>query len=209
MFASKHNNDGTGSTDSSILECSASDFRDTHHLKPTQSEKETQKIRAVRVIAIFGIFCAIPLSLGVFMYTSNAEEQDFAGQYEEFARKILEAIGATFENSFGALDNLAVTVVASAHAMNQSFPNYRVEDFAVRAAKTLSLSKAKVIVTCPLVTAETFDSWTNWTSQEGRRWVDETIDLLKTDPNFYGPIIEEYSVLDQFYNDGTIPIEEG
>ena len=161
--------------------------------------RETQALRAVRLVSVFGLFCAVPLALGVYFYSRNVEENEFQTQYEEAGRKVLEAIGTTLENSFGALDSLAVAVVASVHAKNQAFPNFLVEDFSIRAAKTLSLSKAKVLVTCPVVTSETYDEWSNWTALEGRKWVDEALSVMKTDKNFYGPIKEEYDVLDYMF----------
>ena len=151
------------------------------------------------MVSVFGLFCAVPLALGVYFYSRNVEENEFQTQYEESGRKVLEAIGTTLENSFGALDSLAVAVVASVHAKNQAFPNFLVEDFSIRAAKTLSLSKAKVLVTCPVVTSETYDEWSNWTALEGRSWVDEALSVMKTDNNFYGPIKEEYDVLDYMF----------
>mmetsp|Transcript_6633 Transcript_6633/g.10131 ORF Transcript_6633/g.10131 Transcript_6633/m.10131 type:complete len:1139 (+) Transcript_6633:135-3551(+) len=157
--------------------------------------QEGKALRAVRLIFIFGLFCAVPLALGVYFYTSISEKKQFEQQYEQYASKVLEAIGSTLENSFGALDNLALGVVASARAANQTWPNVRVADFSLRAAKTLSLSRAKVLVTCPLVVDETYDSWTNWTAKEGTIWVDETLAVQATDPNFYGPIVEEYGTV--------------
>ena len=173
-------------------------------------QREGKALRAVRVIFIFGLFCAIPLALGVYFYTSRSEEMNFEQQYEQYASKVLEAIGSTLENSFGALDNLAVAMVASSRAKNQTWPYVRVEDFSLRAAKTLSLSRAKVLVTCPLVTDEIYEPWTNWTAKEGIAWVDETLAIQETDPNFFGPIVKEYTTLDFPYGEyGPIPREEG
>jgi len=168
--------------------------------------EEGKGIRAVRLIFIFGLFCAVPLALGVYFYTSNSEEQLFQNQYEQYASKVLEAIGSTLENSFGALDNLALGMVATARAVNQTWPNVRIADFSVRAAKTLPLSRAKFLVVCPVVGDETYDAWTNWTAQEGIAWVDEALSVQKEDSNYFGPIIEEYITLDFIYGpDGTVP----
>ena len=198
------------------------DMEDTTSLSATDQDSaaghfsalgisENKGLRAVRLIFIFGLFCAIPLALGVYFYTSRSEEAQFENQYEEYARKVLEAIGSTLENSFGALDALSIAVVASARAMNQSWPNIRVEDFSLRAGKTLSLSRAKVLVLCPLVTDEKYESWGNWTAKEGVTWVEETLAVQETDTNYYGPIIKEYTTLDFIYGawGDPVPREKG
>jgi len=162
-------------------------------------KKETKAIKSIRLISIFFLFCVIPIAIGIFLYTKNKEIEEFENHYFEFANMVLESIGTTLENSFGSLDNLATAVVAGTHAANQTFPFIRVPDFGINAAKTLSLSRAKVLVMCPAVRGEQFDAWSNWTAQEGRTWVDETLGVLKTDPNFFGPIVEEYFTKDYIH----------
>eukprot|EP00934_Nitzschia_sp_Nitz4_P001393 Nitzschia sp. Nitz4//scaffold87_size112219//25122//28676//NITZ4_004067-RA/size112219-processed-gene-0.3-mRNA-1//1//CDS//3329559348//1393//frame0 len=175
------------------------------------AESENRAVKAVRLISIFTLFCAIPLAVTVFYITKGQENDEYEAQFHDAAMKVLESIGSTLENSFGALDNFAVTVVTAAAAMNQTFPNIRVPEFSLRAAKTLSLSRAKVLVMCPLVTSDTYDAWTNWTAAEGTTWVDEALDLQTTDSNFYGPIVENYTTIDFSIYSGTglEPNEEG
>lgn len=198
-----------GSTNGTSADGSVETDQDSQTLGFSIFKGANEKTRkAVRLISVFAIFCAIPLALGVYFYTANTEKDTFEVQFEEFGLKVLESIGSTLENSFGALDNLGVALVASVHSQNQTFPMFRVPEFSTHVAKTLSLSRAKVLVTCPLVTSETYDEWTNWTAQEGITWVDETVALLKTDPNYFGPIIEDYSTLDVLYT-GSGPIEKG
>mmetsp|Transcript_45320 Transcript_45320/g.109732 ORF Transcript_45320/g.109732 Transcript_45320/m.109732 type:complete len:193 (+) Transcript_45320:296-874(+) len=169
------------------------------HSPPSMGHDETKAVKTLRLISIFFLFCVIPIAIGVYLYTANAEDEEFENQYFEFANKVLESIGATLENSFGALDNLATSVVAAAHAANQTFPNIRVANFGIHAAKTLSLSRAKIIVMCPVVKGGQFEAWHNWTLQEGRTWVDETVNVQKTDPNYFGPIVEEYFTRDEIH----------
>mmetsp|Transcript_45322 Transcript_45322/g.109736 ORF Transcript_45322/g.109736 Transcript_45322/m.109736 type:complete len:1123 (+) Transcript_45322:296-3664(+) len=169
------------------------------HSPPSMGHDETKAVKTLRLISIFFLFCVIPIAIGVYLYTANAEDEEFENQYFEFANKVLESIGATLENSFGALDNLATSVVAAAHAANQTFPNIRVANFGIHAAKTLSLSRAKIIVMCPVVKGGQFEAWHNWTLQEGRTWVDETVNVQKTDPNYFGPIVEEYLTRDEIH----------
>lgn len=163
------------------------------------AKNETKAVKSVRMISIFFLFCVIPFAIGIFLYTKNDEIEEFENQYIEFANKVLETIGATLENSFGALDNLATSVVAAAYTANQTFPNIRVDNFGIHAAKTLSLSRAKILVMCPVVKGEQFASWHNWTKQEGRHWVTETVNIQKTDPNYFGPIVEDYFTRDEIH----------
>ena len=168
----------------------------------TIGNEEKKAIKSVRLVSIFFLVCVIPIAVAVFLYTKNDEMEEFESQYIEFANKVLESIGATLENSFGSLDNLATSVVAAAHAANQTFPNIRVANFGIHAAKTLSLSRAKILVMCPVVEGEEFESWSNWTLQEGRTWVDETVNIQKIDPNYFGPIVEEYFTRDEIHTRG-------
>lgn len=172
---------------------------ETNNRSFVEGRKEAKAIKSVRLVSIFFLFCVIPITIGIYLYTKNDETEEFESQYIEFANKVLESIGATLENSFGALDNLATSVVAAAHAANQTFPNIRVANFGIHAAKTLSLSRAKILVMCPVVNGEQFEAWHNWTAQEGRTWVDETVQIQKTDPNYFGPIVEEYFTRDEIH----------
>ena len=222
MMKKKANNSILSESMLRVEEVSRDGVEDTASLSATDQDssagqlstlglRESNALRAFRLIFIFGLFCAIPLALGVYFYTSGSETAQFEQQYGEYASKVLEAIGTTLENSFAALDNLSVGLVASARATNQTWPNVRVDDFGLRAGKTLSLSRAKVLVTCPLVTDENYESWTNWTAKEGVAWVDETLAAQETDTNYYGPIIKEYTTLDFIYgaSGGPVPRERG
>ena len=182
------------------MDISVSEY--SNHAPMIIGQNESKAVKSLRMISIFFLFCVIPLAIGVFLYTKNDEIEEFENQYIEFANKVLETIGATLENSFGALDNLATSVVAAAYTANQTFPNIRVDNFGIHAAKTLSLSRAKILVMCPVVKGEQFDSWHNWTKQEGRHWVTETVNIQKTDPNYFGPIVEDYYTRDEIHTRG-------
>ncbi|KAL3940795.1 MAG: hypothetical protein SGBAC_004733 [Bacillariaceae sp.] len=171
----------------------------TQSPKTIIGDDETKAVKSLRLVSISFLFCVLPIAVGIFLYTKDHEMQVFESHYFEYANKVLESIGATLENSFGALDSLATSVVIATNTANQTFPNIGISNFGIHAAKTLALSRAQVLVMCPVVEGKQFEAWSNWTEQEGRTWVDETVNIQKTDPNYFGPIVEEYVTRDEIH----------
>ena len=171
---------------------------------------ETRTLRKLRTVAMFLLFLAIPLAVAVCFFIQKSEKDEFDFQYKEFAQKVLQNAGVIMQNTFGAFDNLAATVVASVRFANQTWPLVRVDDFAFRTAKTLSLSRAKRLAMILVVTDDTYDAWNDWTTANDRIWIDRSLEIMKTDPNYYGPIIEEYETINAIYTSrGVEPKEEG
>eukprot|EP00538_Stauroneis_constricta_P012517 CAMPEP_0119553812 /NCGR_PEP_ID=MMETSP1352-20130426/6472_1 /TAXON_ID=265584 /ORGANISM="Stauroneis constricta, Strain CCMP1120" /LENGTH=1218 /DNA_ID=CAMNT_0007600295 /DNA_START=114 /DNA_END=3770 /DNA_ORIENTATION=+ len=188
--------------------------REHHHGTPNSimiASKETRALRSIKcivVVVLLGITAL--LATGVFFHTSSSEEEQFEEQFAEYANKILEDIGDTMRDTLQALDLLSSEVASSAQqqqlllpqGQNHQWPRVTVPTFGLLAAKTISLSKIKVLVMCVIITAKTRNEWQNYTAQVGRSWVDETVDILETDSNYYGPINREYFVNNKIHGDG-------
>jgi hypothetical protein len=77
--------------------------------------KETKKIVYLRfVVAGFLFVTAVLVSVGVYMYTRNDQEQDFETQFEAQAIRILERFHEAVESKLGAMDALATSVTSFA-----------------------------------------------------------------------------------------------
>ena len=146
--------------------------------------EESRKVyRARFVLLLVLLTSAIGVALGVFYYIRLSEHNAFRDHFEDSAYKVLEAIGSILDDTFGAIDILAVGMVAHAKGTNQEWPFVTVPHFGLSASKMLSLSKMKMIASLPVVTPEIREAWEDW--------VDQDLALMETDPNYHGPIVYE------------------
>eukprot|EP00538_Stauroneis_constricta_P012892 CAMPEP_0119571340 /NCGR_PEP_ID=MMETSP1352-20130426/44071_1 /TAXON_ID=265584 /ORGANISM="Stauroneis constricta, Strain CCMP1120" /LENGTH=1278 /DNA_ID=CAMNT_0007621019 /DNA_START=47 /DNA_END=3883 /DNA_ORIENTATION=- len=159
---------------------------------PSIAKHETLALMGAKciVLAVLVTMTAA-LATGIYFYVSNQETNQFEDHFEEYSNKILEGIGGTLEETFGAIDLMGASIVASTPD-DQAWPTVKVPNFALRASKTIALSRIKVLVMCVVVTDTTRPRWENFTAEVGREWVDETLEFLATDANFYGPINTDY-----------------
>lgn len=152
---------------------------------------------------------ALGVALGVYFYLRASEYQAFQAHFEDAAYKVLEAMGSSLDDTFGAFDALAVSMVAHAHGTNQNWPMVTVPNFGLGASKMLSLSEMKMVASLPLVTAENRLAWEAYSLQHGQAWVDENMDLMETDPNYHGPIYRDYHMNGVIHGDfDDVPYNE-
>jgi hypothetical protein len=158
-------------------------------------------------LLVFGVmlFSALGVALVVYYYLSGAEDSDFEEQFSEDVKKVFEEIGSSLDNMLGATDSFMVSLVSYAKYSNSSWPFVTMPDFAVKAAKLLSLSKAAIVGTYPLVQTEQRQGWENY-SVTHDNWVDEGLSVQKEDTNFKGTNFEEWSGFGIIHGD-TGPVE--
>jgi hypothetical protein len=86
--------------------------------------KETKKIAYLRFfVAGFLLLTAALVSVAVYMFTRDDQEQDFETQFESQAIRILERFHGAVESKLGAMDALATSVTSFALSSGASFPN--------------------------------------------------------------------------------------
>jgi hypothetical protein len=83
---------------------------------------------------------------------------------------VLDDIGKSLYLTLGTVDSFVVNIVSSAGNTDEAWPFVTVPDFAVRAAKVLSLSDAIFLTVYPLVSGDQRSNWENYTS-ENKQWV--------------------------------------
>jgi hypothetical protein len=130
---------GENDTDSNYSGANGTNKEEDAFLKVgTNETKRVWRLKLAVLLVV--IACTVATAFAVYVYTSNTEEAQFEDQYYEYANKVLDSIGATFDNTFGAMDALATDVVAYAKATNQTWPFVYVPFFGIQASKILSIA---------------------------------------------------------------------
>jgi hypothetical protein len=170
------------------------------------AKKETRTIFCLRLaVVLVLVISIIGVAFAVYTFTKESEQESFENQFQNDATKVLEVIGSTLEKAMGAFDVLAVTLVSSAQAMNQTWPFVTLPNFGVHVAKVLPLSKAIFIQFIPLVTPENRIEWETY-SLQNKDWVDETIRVQEKWKNYYGPKIDQWTAHGIIHGDfGDMP----
>ena len=137
------------------------------------AKAETRKLFWLRLFVLSVlVISAIGVALAVYFYVSNSEEDDFVEHFLDAADKVFEAIGSTLALSLGALDNFAVNQVSFARYTNETWPFVTFPDYAIKAAKIRSLSKAILVSQYHLVSTEKKTEWEKY-SIENDDWVEK------------------------------------
>lgn len=101
----------------------------------------------------------------------------------------------------GAIDAYAVSLLSYARATNQTWPWVFFPDFPVRTSKVLGLSDSIYIGVFPLVTQQTRAQWETFSLEYGSNWVNESVRFQEIDPNYFGPIIYNFTVKGEIHHD--------
>jgi hypothetical protein len=177
---------------------------DIEEEKPSNiGKKETSTVWKLKVVVFLVVIgAAVGTALAVLFYTRGSEESQFEEQFNEYADKVLDSIGGSFATNIGALDALATDSLAHARGSGQTWPLVNIPFFGARAAKIISISDIFFVSLCPVVkNGVNRLEWENFTATYGRAWVDEYMELQKTDKNYYGPIIEEWEDYNVIHGD--------
>lgn len=176
--------------------------------------KETRAVNSLKYVMVFVLTAAcVLIASGVHHFVSKSEKDKFEIHFHDGAQKILGAIGRNIDHTFDGIDSLIVSMVSFAHATNQSWPFVTIPDFAIRTAKTRSLSNLIYINHLPLVSMSPSSSeessnssssqrleWEKYSIEHGD-WVNESMKIQETDPNYYGPIIYNFSLYGTVHGD--------
>ena len=153
--------------------------------------------------------CNLGIALAVFYYTTDQEEDEFESRYIDGAEKVLQAIGSSLYLSLGALDAFAVDTVSfiqSSHDRHPDAPNATAPwpfatspNFAVRAAKLRTLSRAFIIIQYNYVESHLRRQWEDY-SVMNDAWVDTALQVQRSDRNYHGHLMDEYVPSKSIYN---------
>jgi hypothetical protein len=170
------------------------------------ARQETKAVLLLKLMVLLVLaLSAIAVSYSVHRYTTGSEESQFEEQFVGDSNKVLEAIGISLDKTLGSFDSLAVTLVSSARAANETWPFVTLPDFAVRVSKILSLSDAFTINVLPIVTPEQRTKWATYSVQNDY-WVNESMAIQETWDNYYGPVVYDWEPYGVIHGDsGDVP----
>jgi hypothetical protein len=192
--------------DHSINSFSLSEEEEMHG---NESSDDNEQLAKKESRVIFGLRLAVaqilvPVTLGVafavYSNTANSETTRFENQFQNDANRVVESIGASFEKAMRALDVLALTIVSSAQAMNQTWPFVTLPNFELHVAKVLPLTKSIFIRFAPLVAPENRLQWESY-SIEQHAWVNQTIRMQKKWKNSNDPNIDNWNAYGTIHGD--------
>jgi len=143
--------------------------------RPDQiARQETAALHGVRLCFLLVVFLSVVgFAIGTYINLTKSEEREFRANFEDYANKVLDTIGASMEESLGGIDLLAHDITSFAEASNKTWPFVTVPDFAERAAQLMTLSHALHVSLAPLVTEDSRQAWEDYASKN-TNWVLET-----------------------------------
>jgi hypothetical protein len=158
----------------------------------TIAKEETRNVLRLKFLVILVLIAStVGVAVGVYKYVSNAEQETFEASFEDDSDKVLEAMGSVLDHTLGSVDAFLVSLASYARVSNSTWPMVTLPDYAVRLAKLRSLSQAVLVSQYHFVTGEQRETWENYTvANDG--WVQEGIDVQKTDDTFHGKIVTDY-----------------
>eukprot|EP00977_Amphora_coffeiformis_P022885 scaffold11722_cov116-Amphora_coffeaeformis.AAC.1 len=139
------------------------------------------------IFAMVMVASAITVSLVVFFYTSNEEQNEFEHGFRSDADKIFQSIGNAVDTTLAAADNFVATIVAHKDATNGTFPFVALKSYALQAAKVKTLSKAIVTKVHYLIENEKRVEWEKF-AKENNEFVSEAWKLQEQDQSFAGSL---------------------
>ena len=187
----EHGLDSSGRSWDDDCDRSSDDDGDRGDHKETENplaKRETRAVTRLKVIVMMVLLlCAVGTATLTYFYIHNSENAQFQQGYENSAHKLLEAIRKSLLRTLESLDNLAVATVSHARSTNQTWPTVTVPDFAMRAAKMMSLSDAVFVALLPRVTNDTRLTWERYAATHDQ-WFNQSVHLQENYDLFHGPI---------------------
>jgi hypothetical protein len=170
---------------------------------PRIAQEEDKNVFRLRLLVITVLLAfTIGVAVTVYLYIKDAEQSTFEHQFEGDSDKVLGAIGSALDLTLGSVDAFLIAMVSYARDTNATWPMVTLPDYAVRVAKLRSLNKAVLVTQYHYVASEERTEWENYTLANDA-WVQEGIDVQKTDETFHGKIVEEFSVRGEIHETWT------
>jgi class 3 adenylate cyclase len=152
--------------------CSATDEKVLAH-------KETKAVNILRAVTFFVLLLATAtVSLLVFFYGRDKENDEFLKQFGYNAGKVVDSFQVNAEKRLSALEGFATMITSHALFANETFPMVTLPDFERKASYTLQLAQVISILIFPIVSRENRATWERY-SVENQRWLEEGLALQK------------------------------
>jgi hypothetical protein len=127
------------------------------------ARRETKAVNALRALVLVLLLVTTTLtSVGVYLYTSNEEKQDFEVGYQVNAERIIESFHDAVVRRLGAINSMATAITSHALDTKQAFPLVTIPHFEIRGSDLRVQADAAIIHWMPLVTDENRVAWEDY-----------------------------------------------
>lgn len=121
---------------------------------------ETQTVRKLRILFLLTLLgVAIGVSVLVYLYTKDTEEDEFKNAYKGHGQKVLEAFQEDALQKMQALESLSTTITSHALEHNMTWPYIKVANSARLFGPYLRLADAAYLVLMPIVDSRQRAGW--------------------------------------------------
>ena len=128
--------------------------------KKSLARQETRAVSFLRPLVLCSLLLTATLvAVGVYLYASNDEQEEFESAFEIHANEIIESFHDAVEQRLGAIGTLSDDITTYAQDMKETFPFVTVSNFAVRGANLRVHAEALIVHWAPLVTEANRIKW--------------------------------------------------
>jgi hypothetical protein len=177
------NHDETSKFESSHI--SGSNDKEERNVLAKSETKNVNRLRAI--VGIVLILSTLILALTIYFYVRNKEQTDFQQAYESDTDRLFDGIGMNLQTNLGAMQSFAALMIAIAKQTNQTFPFFTMPEFALKAARLLTLTSGIQISIQTIISSEKRLEWEAY-SMANEWWVNETKAVQELDPFYYGEV---------------------
>jgi hypothetical protein len=176
--------------------------------QPALSHKETRNVvRLRRGVVIILVLSAVTAGILSFWYLHRVEQLKFESAYQDYAHKVAQSMYGGVMNTFATLDLLGTIMVTHASSANEVWPYQTLPNFANIVAKMLTGSAGITIWSMMLVNGtEERVQWEKYASAKQADHINTTLQMMETDPNYYGTIPYDVPIVKEIHDGSLIPV---
>ncbi|CAB9510949.1 sensor kinase/phosphatase LuxQ [Seminavis robusta] len=156
--------------------------------------RQASAVHCLRWMLGIVLLCStVSIASLVYLLQSETEQNEFETQLESDATKLLSSVGRNFAMTLAAAELYMYRIMYQAALSDATWPMITIPGLAVQAAKLMSQTNSIYMTFYPLIaTPEDRKTWENFT-QHNDGWVEEALQVQAKDPNFHGPILDNYT----------------
>jgi hypothetical protein len=153
------------------------------------ARRETKAVNVLRVLVLVVLFVTATLaSVGVYIYLSNEETNNFEKGYQANAQRIIESFHDAVERRLGAINSMGTSITSYSLDAKQTFPFVTIPNFEIRGSDLRVQAGSTSILWLPLVTDETRVAWEEYAlinrSQIDKAYLEDEKQREKQDDEF-------------------------
>ena len=145
------------------------------------AKRETRTVARLRAVVLFSLIAAmVTVSVFVFSYTRNREEEDFEEAFLDSSNKIVGAFQSGAERRLSSIASFGATITSYAIGTNATWPFVTIPQMEHRCSHLLNLADTLTIAFAPIVHAQDRNEWENEFVPANVGWAEESFAYLET-----------------------------